>query len=366
MTATGAIVGSPIYMSPEQARGQEIVPASDVFSLGVMLYHITTGRPPFAGRDPLTAIAAILRGEFLRPSQVDAHVGPALEAVILRCLKSAPQRPLPRRKRRRGGAGRHRARRADAGRRQRARRGAAPVHRRGRRRRRPNLRPPPRPAFRASSVRASRSRRSNRPAAACAAESWRARWPRSTACSPTPPSTAAQRRCWPGSRGGGRSGSWSAPAWWRPRCWRPAIGGQRWQAARRRATGRRAAPGVVAVAAGAPPTAGTPATPGMVGAGTARSRARRPAARAPTTDPAREAVGPATPRATPPGHAKHRTGGRAHAPSAVAPGVDGGDHGRAGAGHDGGGRSARPRFRRPRRLRPRRRRPRPGRSPRPA
>ena len=44
MTATGAIVGSPIYMSPEQARGQDILPASDVFSLGVMLYHVTTGR----------------------------------------------------------------------------------------------------------------------------------------------------------------------------------------------------------------------------------------------------------------------------------------------------------------------------------
>ena len=95
MTVTGAIVGSPIYMSPEQTRGQEVGPASDVFSLGVLLYQIITGRPPFVGRDPMTAIAAIQRGEFLRPSQVDAHVGPALEAVILRCLQRLPAMRFP-------------------------------------------------------------------------------------------------------------------------------------------------------------------------------------------------------------------------------------------------------------------------------
>jgi len=84
------VLGSPAYMSPEQARGGDIGPQSDVFSLGVLLYQLATGRMPFGGKDPLTVIAAILNGEFLRPAQVEARVGPELEAVILRCLRRAP------------------------------------------------------------------------------------------------------------------------------------------------------------------------------------------------------------------------------------------------------------------------------------
>lgn len=87
MTATGALVGSPAYMSPEQSRGQDVTPAADLWSMGAMLYEMVTGVVPFAGKDPFTMIAAILRGTFRRPSQVIATVGPEFESIILRCLK---------------------------------------------------------------------------------------------------------------------------------------------------------------------------------------------------------------------------------------------------------------------------------------
>ncbi|HEX7509458.1 MAG TPA: serine/threonine-protein kinase [Polyangia bacterium] len=90
MTATGALVGSPAYMSPEQSRGQEVTPAADLWSFGAMLYELVTGVVPFSGKDPFTMIAAILRGTFRRPSQVVASVGPDFEAMIMRCLKASP------------------------------------------------------------------------------------------------------------------------------------------------------------------------------------------------------------------------------------------------------------------------------------
>jgi serine/threonine-protein kinase len=90
MTATGSILGSPSYMSPEQARSGTVGPGSDVFSLGATLYQMVVGRTPFQGKDPLTVIAALVSGEFMRPGQVDARVGPELEAVVMRCLKRQP------------------------------------------------------------------------------------------------------------------------------------------------------------------------------------------------------------------------------------------------------------------------------------
>jgi len=95
MTATGAVLGSPQYMSPEQARSEEVGATSDVFSLGVMLYQLCTGHLPFSGKDPLAVITAILRGQYRRPSEIEPRVSPELEKVIVRCLQSEPAARFP-------------------------------------------------------------------------------------------------------------------------------------------------------------------------------------------------------------------------------------------------------------------------------
>jgi tRNA A-37 threonylcarbamoyl transferase component Bud32 len=92
MTATGALVGSPAYMSPEQARGQDVAWATDIWAMGVMLYQMVTGALPFPGREPFAVIASISRGEFRRPSQLQATVAPELEQIIVRCLAPEPAR----------------------------------------------------------------------------------------------------------------------------------------------------------------------------------------------------------------------------------------------------------------------------------
>src|SRR5262249_10263235 len=95
LTATGAVMGTPQYMSPEQARGEPAGPSSDLFSLGLILYAILTGRPAveeasLRGSDPLTDVreAAVVP---LR--QRDPGLSRALEAV---CLKALPARPEDR------------------------------------------------------------------------------------------------------------------------------------------------------------------------------------------------------------------------------------------------------------------------------
>ena len=95
MTASGALVGSPAYMSPEQARAHEVGPGTDIWALGVLLYEMATGCLPFPGKDPFCVIASIVRGSFRRPSQIAATVGPRFERIVLRCLSPNPAARYP-------------------------------------------------------------------------------------------------------------------------------------------------------------------------------------------------------------------------------------------------------------------------------
>jgi tRNA A-37 threonylcarbamoyl transferase component Bud32 len=95
MTATGALVGSPAYMSPEQARGHDVGPGSDIWALGVMLYQMATGHFPFNGRDPLMVVAAITRGLYKKPSQVSPYVSGVFDDICTRCLKLVPAERYP-------------------------------------------------------------------------------------------------------------------------------------------------------------------------------------------------------------------------------------------------------------------------------
>jgi len=86
-TRRGLVLGTAHYMSPEQARGQKVDARSDIWSLGVVLYEIVTGSPPFRGETPSDCIAAILTAEPVSLSSISPDVPAKLESILEKALR---------------------------------------------------------------------------------------------------------------------------------------------------------------------------------------------------------------------------------------------------------------------------------------
>jgi beta-lactam-binding protein with PASTA domain/predicted Ser/Thr protein kinase len=91
ITATGSVMGTAQYLSPEQAQGKPTTPRSDIYSIGVILYEALTGRVPFEG-DSAVAVALKQVSEApRRPSAINPDIPPALDAVVMRALAKDPE-----------------------------------------------------------------------------------------------------------------------------------------------------------------------------------------------------------------------------------------------------------------------------------
>src|SRR5260370_27033986 len=91
LTRTGAVMGSVHYLAPELARGLPALPQSDLYSLGVVLYEMATGRVPFEAETDLAVALAHAEQLPAAPRALNAHLAPDLERIILRSLAKSPE-----------------------------------------------------------------------------------------------------------------------------------------------------------------------------------------------------------------------------------------------------------------------------------
>ena len=90
LTRTGALLGTPLYMAPEQVQNCKIDIRTDIYSLGIMMYEMFTGRPPYCGNNPMAILYQHLEGKATPPRELNAALAPELEAIVLKAMAIDP------------------------------------------------------------------------------------------------------------------------------------------------------------------------------------------------------------------------------------------------------------------------------------
>jgi serine/threonine-protein kinase len=91
LTTTGMTLGTVQYYAPEQAQGEIVNPAADVYALGIVMYEMLAGRTPFDGDTPVAVAMQHIQDVPVPPSQFNPNIPPALEGIIMRCLEKIPE-----------------------------------------------------------------------------------------------------------------------------------------------------------------------------------------------------------------------------------------------------------------------------------
>ena len=92
LTATGTVVGSPMYMSPEQIQSKPLDRRTDIYALGAVFYYLFTGVEPFQGKDVQEILMKHLKGKPRPPHEIDSSIPPGISAALLRALDPDPNR----------------------------------------------------------------------------------------------------------------------------------------------------------------------------------------------------------------------------------------------------------------------------------